>query len=198
MTSSALSPDTVPGPPSGTPGDQAPARGAAPPAPDRSTLIIDRPSLQGRTQRAFWGGITAVAWFVWAYLWLPLVTLVAWFLGVRTFAREALIPDRVTFLATGGLYLFIILMLALVLVGWSRYNLRRFGGEDRRKAASPVAREALLETFGIEEDALDDLRTGRRIRLDHGEAGEVMGVTVAGAGVEDEDLVAAGASERTP
>lgn len=157
---------------------------------DRSTLIIDRPNLQGRTQRAFWGGVTALAWFVWAYLWLPLVTLVAWFLGARAFVREALIPDRMTFLTSGLLYLVVVLCLALLLVGWSRYNLHRFGGEDRRKAAAPVPREAVMEAFGIDAPSLDRLRGERRIRLHHGDAGELVGVE----GSEDMERLAADTS----
>lgn len=40
-------------------------------------LIIDRPELQPRVQRAFFSPLTVVLWTFYVYLLLPLVTLLA-------------------------------------------------------------------------------------------------------------------------
>jgi poly-beta-1,6-N-acetyl-D-glucosamine biosynthesis protein PgaD len=140
----------MPAPPSPAPGSSAldPALGG-PVLPDRRGLIIERPDLQPRRERVIYGTITAVAWVLWAYLWLPLVTLVAWYFGVRAFIREVVIPDRVTLLATGASYLLVIVVLGGALLVWSRYNLRRFGGEDRREASAPLGGEEIRAWFSI-------------------------------------------------
>lgn len=146
--------------------------------PDRSQLIIDQPRLQGRTQRVVSGAVTAVAWFVWAYLWLPLATLVAWYFGVRSFVREVVIPDASTVLWTGVTYLVVIFLLGVVLLTWSRYNLRRFGGSERRAATPPLTADDITAWFGISHETLDSLRGGASLIVEHGAEGEVEGVRV--------------------
>jgi biofilm PGA synthesis protein PgaD len=165
MTTPTQPPSTRPAPPAATP-------------PDRSQLIIDQPRLQGRTQRVVSGTVTAVAWFVWAYLWLPLVTLVAWYFGVRSFVREVFIPDSSTVVWTGVTYLVVIFLLGVVLLTWSRYNLRRFGGAERRAATPPLTAEEVTAWFGISRETLATLHTGGSLVVEHGPEGEVQGVRV--------------------
>ena len=57
--------------------------------------VFDSPELQARSHRVIYSVMTFAAWIVWAWLWLPLVTLLGWYLGIRTFLREIVIPDRV-------------------------------------------------------------------------------------------------------
>ncbi|CAN5803427.1 hypothetical protein BH23GEM11_BH23GEM11_18690 [soil metagenome] len=147
-----------------------------PELPDRRGLIIERPDLQRRGERVVYGTVTAVAWVLWAYLWLPLVTLVAWYFGVRTFIREVVIPDRITLLATGATYLLVIVLLGGGLLLWSRYNLRRFGGEDRRAASAPLDGAQIGAWFGIPASTLEFMQGEESVVVEHGEAGQVEGV----------------------
>lgn len=170
MTTPISPPSTLPAPRTATP-------------PDRSRLIIDQPRLQGRTQRVMSGAVTAVAWFIWAYLWLPLVTLVAWYFGVRSFVREVIIPDSSTVIWTGVTYLVIIFLLGVVLLTWSRYNLRRFGGSDRRSATAPLTADEVTAWFGISHETLATLHGGGTLLVEHGPEGEVQGVSLQDASV---------------
>jgi len=163
-------------PPAAPPALEPPAAPGAQGLPDRSGLIIERPDLQPRRERVIYGTITAVAWVIWAYLWLPLVTLVAWYFGVRAFIREVVIPDRVTLLATGASYLLVIVILGGALLVWSRYNLRRFGGEDRRAASAPLGAEEIRAWFAIPSSTLEFMQNEGSVVVEHGEAGEVEGV----------------------
>lgn len=165
MTAPTSPPSTRPAPPTAS-------------LPDRSQLIIDQPRLQGRTQRVVSGAVTAVAWFVWAYLWLPLVTLVAWYFGVRSFVREVFIPDSSTVVWTGVTYLVVIFLLGVVLLAWSRYNLRRFGGAERRSATAPLTADEVTAWFGISRETLATLHAGGSLLVEHGPEGEVRGVRV--------------------
>ncbi len=150
---------------------------------DRSGLIIERPELQPRVQRAIYRTVTAVAWVVWAYLWLPLVTLVAWYFGVRSFVREIVVPDQMTMLFTAVAYMTVIIVLGGSLLVWSQYNLRRFGGTERRQAPEPLGRRELVDWFGISEETFEAMRSAGSVVVDHGEEGNVVGVR--GTGAED-------------
>lgn len=134
-------------------------------------LIFDRPEFQEGRQRWLFWALTLAAWFVWAYLWLPVVTLLGWYLGFRTFVREIVIPDPRTMLSSGIVYLGIVALIGLVLIGWSRYNLRRFGGEDRRRAPGAVADEEIRVWFGLAPDTLELLRSGRTLVVEYDEEG---------------------------
>ncbi|TVR62874.1 MAG: poly-beta-1,6-N-acetyl-D-glucosamine biosynthesis protein PgaD [Gemmatimonadales bacterium] len=150
----------APDPPPGTP-------------PSREGLIIERPDLQPPGQRVAYRVVTAIAWVVWGYLWLPLITLLAWFLGVRRFIREVVVPEQSFLLATGFVYIVVILTLAATLVVWSRYNLARFGGRERRQHPPPLPREEMESYFELSEGVLDTLRSGRRTVVDYDAEGRM-------------------------
>jgi biofilm PGA synthesis protein PgaD len=176
--SPAAPPPAAPPPVAPAPSAPTPPRSGGPGLPDRSGLIIERPDLQPRRERVIYGTITAAAWILWAYLWLPLVTLVAWYFGVRAFVREVVIPDRITLLATGATYLLVIVLLGGALLVWSRYNLRRFGGEDRRAASAPLADEEIRAWFAISPSTLAFMKGEGSVVVEHGESGEVEGVRI--------------------
>jgi biofilm PGA synthesis protein PgaD len=177
-TATAPHPASVPPAPA-SPATQDPPPPTAAGFPDRSGLIIERPELQPRRERFVYGTITAVAWVLWAYLWLPLVTLVAWYFGIRAFIREVSIPDRLTLLTTGASYLLVILLLGGGLLVWSRYNLRRFGGKDRREGSAPLEGEEIRSWFGISDSTLQIMRNEGSVVVEHGGAGEVQGVRLS-------------------
>lgn len=136
-------------------------------------VIIDRPELQARHRRVLYSTATMGAWALWMYLWLPLVTLVAWWLGATRFFGEIVVPETRTMLSAGVTYFLIVLGVAVVLVGWSRYNLRRYGPRGRRQAP-PVTPDAAIAAYFRVSD--EDLRIGRgagTLVIHHTDAGEV-------------------------
>lgn len=143
---------------------------------DRTELIINRPELQRRGQRALHGTLTALAWMVWGYLWLPLITLVAWYFGVRSFITEIVIPDRSTLVLTAIVYFIVIAVLGGSLLLWSRYNLQRFRDRSRRSASPPVTPEETMEWFELSAATLEDFRSAGSLVVEHGDDGEVTAV----------------------
>lgn len=140
-------------------------------------LIFNRPDLQDTRQRWLHWTLTLLAWVVWVYLWLPLITLVSWYLGLRIFVREIVVPDAATMLSTGIIYLGVVAFMALVLIGWSRYNLKRFGGEDRRQHPEHVSDEAVRRYFGVASETLGVLRARRSMTVAYDDEGQFRSAT---------------------
>jgi poly-beta-1,6-N-acetyl-D-glucosamine biosynthesis protein PgaD len=113
-------------------------------------LIIDRPELQPRGQRLLFGLLTVALWTFYAYLLLPVATLLAWWLGYAAL-YEAMIAKHgwEMLLELLGLYLGIIGVIGLAQILWAVGNWLRFSGkrERRRERAYPVHSEFIQPLF---------------------------------------------------
>lgn len=147
-----------------------------PAPPESRELVVDRPELQKRPQRVIYSTLTLIAWAVWVYLWLPLVTLVAWYFGLRVFLREIVIPDPRTMMMVGVAYLAVVVVLGGALLVWSRYNVRRFRGNERREDAPPLADSEVREWFEIQPEVLERFRSAARMTVHLDDDGQVEDV----------------------
>ena len=100
------------------------------------SVIIEQPTLRQARKRYADSLVTFLAWLVWVYIWLPLVSLAAWALGLRYAWMHVFLAQRPSF-ETLGSYSLVVASMGVLLVAWSRYNLRRFGRLARRRAPSP-------------------------------------------------------------
>lgn len=148
-------------------------------APEGRELVVDRPELQRGPQRFIYSTLTLIAWAVWVYLWLPLVTLVAWYFGLRVFLREIVIPDPRTMLMVGIAYLIVVVLLGGALLIWSRYNVRRFRGNERREEAPPLGDAEVREWFDIPIDVLERFRSADSMTVHLDQDGHVEDVVTA-------------------
>lgn len=125
-------------------------------------LIIDRPELQPRIQRTVFGTLTLLAWSAYIYLWMPLVTLGAWWLSVRI-GRGEFSTSPAPFV---DVELFILLLKAAslaiaMMIGWAEYNRLRFQGKERRGARPLVSPEQSAQALGVTEGVAQRLRGAR-------------------------------------
>ncbi|TVP58053.1 MAG: poly-beta-1,6-N-acetyl-D-glucosamine biosynthesis protein PgaD [Gemmatimonadales bacterium] len=139
-----------------------------------SPLIVDQPELQRRPHRMLYSILTLIAWVIWVYLWLPLVTLLAWYFGLRVFLREIVIPDPATMLAVGLVYGLVVLILGGSLLVWSRYNVRRFRGKERREEVPPLSDQAVSEWFAVDPETLARFRSQGSLTVQLDEHGMVQ------------------------
>jgi biofilm PGA synthesis protein PgaD len=100
-----------------------------------NALVIDRPELQPIVQRAFFSTLTVFFWTSYVYLLLPLVTLLAWYLGFNAVYEEMVMRRGWEALVRLiGFYGAIVLAMAAVQIGWALINWMRFAGKrDRRR-----------------------------------------------------------------
>ena len=127
--------------------------------------LIDNSDKLSRSHHVFWGGVTGVFWLLYLYLWLPLITLVMWLLGVNNALVELYIPEgRV------DVYLLVTLpVIALVctvmLSVWAEYNRQRFQGMDRRASVESVGIEMMARSLGAASEVAAAMRGGKHMTL---------------------------------
>lgn len=105
-----------------------------------------------RATRTVHGVLTLMAWAIYAYLWLPLLTVLAWMLGIRTAFVELYVRhnrvEHSIFVALAVLAV----VTTLLIVGWAEYNRQKFGGHDRRTAPDHVDADEVAEALAAPKD----------------------------------------------
>lgn len=144
-------------------------------------FIIEQPYLQSSQQWMLYTALTSVLWIIWIYLWLPLVSLIAWGLGIRLFAIEMMRPENLDYLRELLLYGQILLLVFILVMAWSSYNLMRFRGVDRRRPPLPVTESQEAEYFGVPSGVVEDLKCARVITVRFAPNGRIT-ETITGNG----------------
>lgn len=127
--------------------------------------IIDHTPTRGPGKRLAAGALTAAAWSVYAWLWVPLMTAIAWIIGMRTaYVRLYLNDNEIdTFLLLA--LPVIALLCAALLIGWAEYNRVRFSGVERRQRRDDVDDDTVRIALGASAALASKLRDGRIVRL---------------------------------
>ena len=119
--------------------------------------VIYKPRSQPALQRGFFSVVTFAFWIAYAYLWLPLLTLFLWLLGVRTAVFELYLREH----QVEPFLLISLPMLALasavILIAWAEYNRWRFRDKDRRGAHANVDRQDIARAFGSSDEVARSL-----------------------------------------
>jgi biofilm PGA synthesis protein PgaD len=140
-------------------------------------LIIERPDLQSARQRTLYGLLTLVFWALWFYLWVPLLALLAWALGVQqAFKYMAVVGSYHQMAKVLGDYGLVILLFGGSLLLWAGYNIMRFSGVERRAAPMPVSAGEITRYFGTDQSDLADWYHERCLVVTHDEHGQIARV----------------------
>ncbi len=141
--------------------------------------IIYKPRSQPALRRGLFGAVTLVFWIVYAYLWLPLVTLVLWLLGVRTALFELYLRDHQIEPFLLASLPVLALASAAVLIVWAEYNRYRFGDRERRAAQSEVTPDEVAHAVGGTPQLAQDLSRTKVAVLRMDDAARPMGLSEA-------------------
>jgi len=137
-------------------------------------LIISQPSLQTLRQRFASSILTFLFWAFWIYLWLPLVSLLAWLFGIDLFYEQLIVQSSYNDLIhIASWYLFVILMITVSLISWSVYNLFRFRNKDRRRHTVQVGLSEIAAHFSVDDQQLAHWHDAKRIVIRHDEQGNI-------------------------
>jgi poly-beta-1,6-N-acetyl-D-glucosamine biosynthesis protein PgaD len=110
--------------------------------------------------------LTTLLWFVYLYLWMPFISLVAWYLGYE-FAYEKVIKaggiDSLLQLLVS--FSMIVGVVMIIVIGWSMNQFWRFGGKDRRSATSRPDPDAEMAMWNIDETLFTNIRNAKNMTL---------------------------------
>lgn len=143
--------------------------------------IIDHRDRLSQARLGAAGVATAIAWAIYAWLWLPLVTFIAWLVGMRTAYVRLYLEDQVVDSFVLLSLPLIALGCGLLLVGWAEYNRMRFGRQERRRRPDDIGYAPLREMLGGSEALAARLRAGRIVTLSLDEQARPV-AAVAGRG----------------
>ncbi|RLA23477.1 MAG: poly-beta-1,6-N-acetyl-D-glucosamine biosynthesis protein PgaD [Gammaproteobacteria bacterium] len=139
-----------------------------------NNLIIDSPKLQSLKLKYTSAFLTLVFWVLWFYLWIPLITLLGWWLQVDSFQHQMVtMAGYRAFLDVLPTFLLITAGLATTLSMWAFYNFVRFRGVDRRKPSPPVSQKALQKAFSISQDDLITAQTEKTLTIHFDQDGKI-------------------------
>jgi biofilm PGA synthesis protein PgaD len=145
--------------------------------------LIERPDLQSPRQRTLYGALTLVFWGFWFYLWLPLLALLAWSLGVQqAFKYMVVLAGYQEVARLIGIYCLVILLLGGGLVAWAVYNIIRFRGVERRGVAAPISAAQYGRAFGHDAQQIERWQGAQCLAVTHDAQGRIARVDIMVAG----------------
>jgi len=144
----------------------------------KNPLIIEKPELQTITQRYGWSSVTFFFWILYIYLWIPLITLVAWLVGAKLFhlnmiqlkGYEGLVDNL-------GLYSLIIFLISVILIGWAEIERIRFKDKLRRLESSDVTVDEIAKKHNLQEHQLIELRQKKSMLVHFSDKGIISEIT---------------------
>jgi biofilm PGA synthesis protein PgaD len=156
--------------------------------PALKSPLVERPDLQSPQQRTLYGVLTLLFWAFWLYLWVPVLALLAWSLGIeQAYKYMVVLGGYRDVIRLASFYGLVILLLGGGLVLWAVYNILRFRGVEKRTAALPVTPNEIGSYFGQAPAAVAHWQGGRRLYVHHDEGGGIAAVEILadGAAVPD-------------
>ena len=140
-------------------------------------LIFENRLLAPLPHRVGWTFFTALFWMVWIYLWMPLATLVLWWLGILAYAEyfgTTVFFELDQLKHTALVYCSVIFVLGGSLLLWARVEFLRFRNVNRRSIPVPVTAEEVATYTGIPVQQIEQWKSARSVVAHHDSHGNVM------------------------
>ena len=132
---------------------------------------IDRPEYVRNKTAGY--GLFALGWMLWMWLFLPLLTLLFWWLGGNV-AYDQLIVDAISkrplniFHLMGMIGVFI-----LSLFIWASYNWYRFYDNEKRSFPIHVESSGIARSFNVNISDIERLKLAENMTLHYSEEGDL-------------------------
>ena len=142
-------------------------------------LIIDHPEWQTPKQRILLGSITLIFWMAWFYLWIPLISILAWFFGIKIFEYHMIeLEGYKDLIALLGWYATAIILLGGSLIVWATYNIQRFKQSTRRNSRLEVSVEDQAKYFQVDAKDVRIWRESQMVVIGHNEILQISEVNL--------------------
>jgi biofilm PGA synthesis protein PgaD len=141
--------------------------------------LIERSDLQSPQQRTLYAVLTLAFWAFWFYLWLPVLALLAWALGLQqAYEYMVVLGGYHDLIRLVGVFTLVIVVLCGGLVVWAVYNIIRFRGVERRVDALPVTPAEIGRDFGQDPGSVARWQSEQRLYVTHDQTGRIALVEV--------------------
>lgn len=143
-------------------------------------LIIENPGWVRYRHRVLHNSIIAAIWIFWAYLWLPLLSILGWagqiwFTWYQMVERNGL-SEFMELLKTWG---WVILALNLLFVVWALFNYFHYRKINRRRARPPVTLEDVATYHQKDLREIHNWWSAKTMVIQHHENGVIASVQPA-------------------
>lgn len=140
----------------------------------KAEFIINRPQRQRPLQRTLFAVITMVAWTLWISLWLPVLTLIAWLLGMEDAYKQLGLMHPLRAANDLSIVLSLAAICALSMGSWSQYNRIRFSGKQRRRGNRTLDIAEIAPALAASVETARELQGGRRCVIHFTDKGEMF------------------------
>lgn len=153
-------------------------------------ILVTAPEEMTTRERARDALITAILWAAYLYLWVPLVSLLAWAMGFE-FAYDVMVraggaSDLLPILLE---YTVVISVIFSAFTIWSVSNRLRFKHLTRRTRRAPVRDEALAEYFRVPVSQIAAMRSRQVLHVSVDENGRPRIIGLGQGGIYDEEAL---------
>ncbi len=127
-------------------------------------LIINRPDLKSMPLVLGEGLITLLFWGFWFYLWLPIISLLAWIVGFKVMYRQLILLGGFDgFIRQLNIFTFGVVLVSGAIAAWSFYNLKRYGTYRRRQHVQKTDMHRLAAALNLSNRELVDIQNAKRV-----------------------------------
>ena len=142
--------------------------------------IISAPHLLSKGRQVRERAVTALMWTLYAYLWTPLLSLLAWWTGLDI-AYETMVESGgwEGLLSVARWYGISIGLIFVTIAAWSSSNRRRFRNKEKRQFIPPVSDQDLMLRFSVNSAQLEVMRGAGIMTIDLDEGGNILAVTAS-------------------
>jgi poly-beta-1,6-N-acetyl-D-glucosamine biosynthesis protein PgaD len=140
-------------------------------------LIIDKPDLKSMPLIFGEGLLTVLFWGAWFYLWLPIVSMLAWWLGFKFFYRHMVeLGGFGGFIQFLDVFFYGVLFLCGALAAWSFYNFKRYGSYNRRNHVLKTDIDKMAEFLNISIQKLQKAQLAKHVSFSFDDDNTVQNV----------------------
>ena len=145
-------------------------------------LIVDRPDLKSPSLVMGERIITVLFWSFWFYLWLPLISVLAWLVGIKFLYRQMVeLGGFAGFLEQINVFASGLALVCSAVASWSYYNYARYAHCTRRSKILEIDREKLAESLSVAEERLSEIQLAKRIVYSFGEDDSIQDIATSDA-----------------
>ncbi|MEY4717650.1 MAG: hypothetical protein RL563_268 [Pseudomonadota bacterium] len=137
-------------------------------------IIINQPHLQSLSQRLGSVFLATISWLLWLYFLLPLFTLGAWLLGLKSLSDEIRwFGGYKTLLQLLELYGEIVLIIAIAWAFWT-FCLSWIHAMRAPKNIPVVSKDQLCESFQVDMSELETSKLSQNVTVHFDEHADIL------------------------